>query len=90
MNSGDSMDEMVIHLWDWALDDESAWQALTGDAMTHREYQTVIAGVQADQEQQGRTVNRVRMTVAEMKAELSARGLPNDPVGRATVIASRG
>jgi len=81
---------MEILLWNWPAGDESAWQDLVGGVMTHAQYQTTLAAVQADQERQGRTVRRVSMTVAAMRAALTKHNLQNTPDGRAAALALEG
>ena len=79
------MEPDCIALWEPPPEDHAAWQGLTGEAMTHEEYLTLLAAVQADQERQGRTVRRARFSVARMRQELSDRDWPNDPPHRAAV-----
>jgi len=78
-------------LWDWPAADCADWLTLVGTAaavQSHAEYQTLLAAVQADLEQQGlRVVVRVSMTVAEMRAALARHRQPNTPDGRAAAQA---
>lgn len=77
-----------ICLWLFPESDFSAWKNLTGDAMkNYREYADTIVAVQADLERQGHAVLRVRATVAELRAMLESKNLPNTPDGRAAAIA---
>lgn len=78
---------MEVLLWNWPAADESAWQALVGGAMTHADYQTLLASVQADQERQGQAVRRVTLTVSAMRAALTKHNLQNTPDGRAAALA---
>ena len=43
-----------------------------------------------DQERQGRSVQRVKISVAEMRRLLDGKGLENTPDNRATIIALKG
>lgn len=58
----------------------------TAQVATFTEYLDLVAALQADQERSGRTVRRVQMTVAEMRAALAVHDWPNDPQHRAAVI----
>lgn len=83
---------MTITLWEFPAADFDAWCELVGapEVASHADYMALLAAVQADQERQGREVRRVRMTVAEMRAALAERGLPNTPDNRAAITALRG
>lgn len=83
---------MNIALWEFPATDFDAWCQLVGtpEVASHADYMALLAAVQADLERQGREVHRVQMTVAEMRAELAARGLPNTPDNRAAITALRG
>jgi hypothetical protein len=65
------IEQRNYQIWDWPEEDESAYQELTQSAVTWREYRTAIAMIQADLERQGKPVERVYMTVAEMKEKMS-------------------
>ncbi len=82
---------MKIALWEFPAADFDAWRELVGtpEVASHADYMALLAAVQADQERQGMEVRRVKMTVAEMRAELVARGLTNTPDNRAAVTALR-
>lgn len=81
-----------ICLWVFPVVDFASWCELVGtpQVASHAEYLTLLSAVQADQERQGRAVVRVEFTVAEMRAELEARGWANTPELRAAVTALRG
>jgi hypothetical protein len=77
-----------IGLWEFPPSDFAAWRALVGDlkVTSHDEYVTMLTAVQANLERMGTTVVRVRMSVAEMKSALVARGLENTPGNRTAVL----
>ena len=75
-----------VLLWEWPEKDHAAWQELTGDAMSLADYRNLLAAVQADQERVGLTVERVRISVSEMRERLARHGLPNEPGGRAAAL----
>lgn len=58
-------------IWEWPEEEEAAYQELTNSVITHPEYRTAIAMIQANLERQGKTVERIRMSVAEMKANMA-------------------
>jgi hypothetical protein len=80
-----------IAIWEFPARDFAAWQRLVGDSRcrSRAEYLTLLASVEADQERQGMHVVRARFTVAEMRAELAARGVANTPDNRATITAMK-
>jgi hypothetical protein len=79
---------MKIALWIFPPEDFADWCQLVGSHQvdSHAAYLDLIAAVQADQERQGRDVQRVKMTVSEMKSSLEKHGLENTPDGRATAL----
>lgn len=80
-----------INLWVFPESDFAAWCELVGNPQVanYRDYLSMIAAVQADQERQGHAVKRVRFSVAEMQSELSARSMTNTPNNRAVIIAEK-
>jgi hypothetical protein len=83
---------MLMKLWEFPPEDFPAWCDLVGspEVHTHADYLTLIAAVQADQERQGRTVLRVRLTVQEMLLRLAESGLTNTADNRALIVARTG
>lgn len=83
------MSNLRIGLWHFPEPDFPAWRELvaTPEVDSYAAYTTMLAAVEADQERQGIAVVRVRRTVAEMRAALAAKNLPNTPDGRAAVVA---
>ena len=77
-----------IGLWEFPPSDFAAWSALVGSpkVTSHDEYVTMLAAIQADLERMGTTVVRVRMSVAEMRSALAARGLENTPGNRTAIL----
>jgi hypothetical protein len=86
------MTEPMICRWIFPPADFPAWRELVSDTdlASHADYLALVAAVQADQERAGRTVQRIKMTVAEMAAALAESGWPNTPEYRAAVFALRG
>lgn len=82
---------MTTALWQFPAADFDAWCELVDspEVASHADYMALLAAIQADLERQGQTVRRVTMSVAEMRAELAARGLQNTPDNRAAVTALR-
>lgn len=80
---------MTIRLWQFPESDFPAWRELVGESEceTFADYMSLLAAVQADQERQGRTVARVKMTVSEMRQRLNELILTNTPDNRALVLA---
>lgn len=78
-------------LWIFPESDFIDWRILVpeSDCKTYQEYLTKIAGNQADFEQQGIEVVRIKMTVAEMREELERQDCDNTEDNRWNVIALR-
>jgi hypothetical protein len=85
------MDDFTINLWIFPEADFADWCELVADPQVenYAGYLTLIAAIQADQEHSGQAVQRVQMTVAEMREALAANNWPNQPDYRAAVIAAR-
>lgn len=82
---------MNVALWEFPAADFDAWRALvcSPEVASYADYMSLLAAVQADLERSGKTVRRVKMTVAQMQAGLLERGLENTPDNRAAVTAMR-
>jgi hypothetical protein len=83
--------DLTIKLWVFPAADFAAWCELVGstELADHPAYMAMIAAIQADQERQGFTVDRVGMRVASMQSALAARNLPNTPDNRALIVAEQ-
>jgi uncharacterized protein YlaN (UPF0358 family) len=77
-----------ILLWEFPAVDFSAWRAMpdTPALKSYGEYLAVVAAVQADVEQKGKIVVRVKLPVADVIAELTRQGLENNNQNRAKVL----
>ena len=77
-----------IALWWFPPEDFAAWCELVGtpEVHTYADYVTLLAAMEVDQERQGRTVVRVRMTVRQMRERLKEHGYENTPDKRAAII----
>lgn len=84
------MEPDAIKLWVFPASDFAAWCNLVGntnEVADHAGYMAMLAAIQADQERQGRKVERVGMLVADMIARLCDQNLDNTPDNRSLVIA---
>ena len=77
-----------ILLWEFPEEDFAAYLAMpdTPPLESHGHYLAVLAAIQADVEETGRLVRRVRVPVATVVAELTRHRWPNDTQHRAMVI----
>ena len=81
-------DAARVYLWEFPEEDFAAYLAMpdTPRLESHDHYLAAIAAIQADVEQRGTRVVRLRVPVATMLAELENRNWPNDAQHRAMVI----
>lgn len=82
---------MRVAFWVFPEADFEAWCELVGSPQVadYQGYMTLLAAIQADQEQQGQEVVRVPMTVTHMRRELEEMGLANTPDNRAAIVGLR-
>lgn len=82
----------TVHLWLFPEIDFQAWRELVGSPQvnSYAEYLTLLAAIQADLERSGIKVVRVKLSVAQMRAEIETRNWPNTPDHRAAILALRG
>ncbi|MHB9044301.1 MAG: hypothetical protein ACYC35_00025 [Pirellulales bacterium] len=85
-------DAARVYLWEFPEEDFAAYLAMpdTPRLESHGHYLAAIAAIQADVEQRGTHVARVRVPVAAVVAELAKHNWPNDTQHRATVIGELG
>lgn len=79
-----------VSLWRWPVEDHAAWQSLTVSDWSAERYAAALEAADAEARSRGVTVRYVTVGVAEFRAELETRGLPNTPAGRAELIGSWG
>jgi hypothetical protein len=76
----------MLH-WEFPFTEHEAWQDLTGNHKTsYTAYQDMVTQAITNFEAAGWEWGKVRMTVDQMRAELAARDLENDPGNRALVL----
>jgi hypothetical protein len=85
-------DARRVYLWEFPDCDFAAYQAMPDvpQLKSYSDYLAVLAAMQADLEQQGTRVIRVRFPVATMLAELEGHGWPNDVPHRTRVTGELG
>jgi hypothetical protein len=80
--------ELAITLWEFPSADFADWCQLVGEPAvgSYAEYLALLDRVQADCEDQGRTVRRVKMTVRQMRDALAEEHMDNTPDNRAAIV----